>query len=265
MRRALSVLLAAALLVTACGGDDAGDSGPNGVDPAMEALEQWDLVVFADRNFTPEGFAEAYAQRIEADTGVTVEAQDFALTGLESERILGMIRNESFPNLGEAIAEAEVIVVNGTPPAVYLDPCLGGSIRDRGDVPAFTDDDFAPYVEVLGEIYGEIFRLRDGAPTIVRAFDFYNPWLDVWEEAGVAEACTAAWETFSAAAGQAAQQAGVPFVSMYDLLNGTAHDVDMREAGYLAGAMWQASETAEGMMTDALAAPGYAPVAPPGG
>lgn len=264
MRRALSVLLAAALLVAACGGDDADEAGPNGVDPAMEALEQWDLVVFADRNFTPEGFAEAYAQRIEEDTGATVVAQDFALTGLESERILAMIRDEAFPNLGEAIAGAEVIVVSGTPPTIDLDPCLGGSVYDRGEVPVFTADDFAPYVEVLGEIYGEIFRLREGAPTIVRAFDFYNPWLDVWEEAGVAEACTAAWEAFSAAAGEAARQAEVPFVSMYDLLNGPDHDRDMREAGYLAGAMWQASETAGDLMVDALAATGYAPVAPPG-
>lgn len=163
----------------------------------MEALEQWDLVVFADRNFTPEGFADAQARRIEEDTGVTVAAQDFALTGLESERIPAMIRDESFPDLGEAIAGAEVIVVNGTPPIIDLDPCLGGSVR-------------------------------------------------------------------SAAAGEAAQQAGVPFVSMYDLLNGPDHGRDMREAGHLAGAMWQASETAGDLMTDALAATGYAPVTPPG-
>jgi hypothetical protein len=267
MRRAIFVLLALAVFAAACGGDDtAGDeTAPNGVDASMAELGQWDLVVFADRNFTPENMADAYAQRITADTGVAVEAQDFALTGLESERILAMIRDEAFPNLGEAIAGAEVVVVNGTPPSIDLGPCLGGSVRDRGDVPAYTADDFAPYVEVLGEIYDEIFRLRDGAPTIVRAMDFYNPWLDVWQESGVAEACTAAWERFSAAAAEAAQQAGVPFVSMYDLLNGPDHLQDMREAGYLAGAMWQASETAGDLMTDALAATGYAPVAPPGG
>jgi hypothetical protein len=260
-------VLAVALLVAACGGDEtAGDGAdPNGVDASMAELGQWDLVVFADRNFTPEDMAGAYARRITADTGIAVEAQDFALTGLESERILAMIRDEAFPNLERAIAEAEVIVVNGTPPSIDLDPCLGGSVRDRGDVPAYTADDFAPYVGVLGDIYDEILRLRDGAPTIVRAMDFYNPWLDVWEENGVAEACTAAWQEFSAAAERAAGEAGVPFVSMYDLLNGPDHQQDMGEAGYLTGAMWQANEAAGTLMVDALAATGYAPVAPPGG
>jgi hypothetical protein len=226
--------------------------------------------LFADRNMTGETLADDYAARISAEVGVPVTAFNQTVTGLESDRILAMMRNEGFPQLGDLVAGAEVVVVNGTPGETLvgtpaddiIGACLGASSRQREVSGQLTLEEMRPYIDMLKEVYGQVATLRAGAPTVLIAMDHYNPFLGGWRDAGIESECTQVWETFSESVETAAAEYGIPFVSMYDTLNGPDHDVDAEEAGYLNNAMWQANETGTAMMVDALMAAGLTPMTP---
>ena len=94
----------------------------------------------------------------------------------------------------------------------------------------------------MRDIYDEVFELRAGERTVVRAFDVFNGMLADWQNAGIEPECTATWESEAGALREAADEYGVTMASFYDEFNGANHDEDPRAKGYIAGAGDHASQ-----------------------
>lgn len=96
-------------------------------------------------------------------------------------------------------------------------------------------DDWAPYREVLG----------------------------AWSEAGILPECTREWEMFSDQIRAAAEAHGVKMMSVFDALNGPAHDRDLVELGWLRSDGEHLNTEGAGQVADALTAVGFEPSLPP--
>ena len=85
----------------------------------------------------------------------------------------------------------------------------------------------------LKEIWGEIFTLRNGKPTILRTMDLYTPLINDYIEKGLLLACTMCLENYSDAIHLAADAYHIPFIRRYDLFNGVNHDEDAVAKGFI--------------------------------
>jgi hypothetical protein len=193
--------------------------------------------------------------------------------GLSALDVLYRLRSEltetsTFSSLRDQIAEAEVIVFFANPRG---DPSLGGvqggmeaCITYYGCRPPddCTSELYAPYVENLESIYEEIFALREGKPTIVRAVDFYNPLISEHRECGMEIQCIQCFDIFNAAVRRAAETFSIPLVSVYDEFNGLSHDDDPRERGLIGPDGKHTSEQGQQVIADLLSGLGYEPVEP---
>lgn len=233
--------------------------GPNAV---------WNLVVIGDSSLWELG--EAYAAQIEKDVSVQVELTDLANQAGSAGEILEVLRtgkssNGRLENLPEMLKEAEVVVIFLNPEdsimpenPLEMDGCFIGYAPDSCD-PAT----FEKYTADLKAIWAEIFELREGKATILRATDLYNPLVSPWKEHEVFEACTECWENMSQAARLAAEAYNIPFLSRLDAFNGPNHDEDPREKGYIDSDGEHPSELMGQYTAELLAQMGYEPVTPP--
>mgnify|MGYP000541346990 CR=1 FL=1 len=108
-----------------------------------------------------------------------------------------------------------------------------------------TPDFAVPALEALILGHGDeevVEAIRDmvvrGAPAIVARVG------RALSEAGIEPECTAAWEAQADAIHEAADEYGVLVASFYDEFNGTNHDEDPREKGYIAADGWHQSQDA---------------------
>ena len=288
MRRPYSLPLVASftvvVLLSAACGDTANDSADTTVAPTTattttteptttttEALsevevpgsgEQWDLVWISDS--IGAGVAEAWADRIEESEGVEVRVHNYIIGALAIDRAHSMIT--SGPTIREELADAEIIVVFGNPsrtaPSDVLTCARSGT--DSREPPEYhTSADFAPYGDVFRDVYDVVFELRSGQPTVIRTYDFFAGPLPDWREAGIEPECTAAWEAQADVIHEAADEYGVLVASFYDEFNGTNHDEDAREKGYIADDGWHQSQDAGvAAQVEVLHALGYDPTIP---
>jgi lysophospholipase L1-like esterase len=125
-----------------------------------------------------------------------------------------------------------------------------------------TPELYESYVENLESIYAEIFSLREGQATIIRAVDLYNPLISIHRDCGTETVCTRCWETFNAAVHQAADAYQVPVVSIHDLFNGSGHDQDPRAMGYIGPDGEHTTEIGQQAIADVLSQAGYMPLIP---
>jgi len=103
-----------------------------------------------------------------------------------------------------------------------------------GAVPVVTTaEDWRPYGDWLGDVYGAIWEAREGRPVVLRAHDVYNPWIAPWTELGIEPECTAIWSGQSQAIRRAVEANGAVFVSFFDLFNGPDHEQDPRARGWI--------------------------------
>jgi lysophospholipase L1-like esterase len=116
-----------------------------------------------------------------------------------------------------------------------------------------------PYKEVLDDVYREIWRIRDGDPVVLRAVEFINPAISAWREAGIEEECTEALEAMNDTIGDAAVEGGATLVSTYDLFNGSNHDEDPREKGWIGVDGIHLSDQGKQAVAEALLASGLTP------
>jgi len=228
----------------------------------------WDLVIIGDSSLY--GLGVAYASQIESDVGVQVVLHNYANGGLSAGEVLQVLREQDSPNtrlrgLQAVLSEAEVVVMWLNPEA-SIDPQtpldLDGCFVYLPPGPCGAET-FAQWTSDLEAIWAEIFGLRNGAPTILRATDLYNPLLIPWTEHGVFEACTRCWENMSDAARVAADAYGIPFLSRLDAFNGPYHDEDPRQKGFIVGDGEHPSELAGQFTAELLSQMGYEPVPPP--
>jgi len=234
----------------------------------LDEVEEWDLVYISDSSGW--GVADRFAANIERDTGKTVRVHDYAVGELPALKVLDALRSDpgsvtsrTLASLQADVADAEVIVFFANPRG---DPARGGvtggleecfAARKPGDC---TPELYEPYVENLKAIYAQIFALREGKPTIVRAVDFCNPLISNHRRHGVEGECTRCFETFNGAVRQAAEAYGVPLISIFDAFNGPHHDEDPREKGYIRSDGIHPSEQGQQAIADLLSQAGYRPV-----
>ena len=94
----------------------------------------------------------------------------------------------------------------------------------------------------------------------MRATDWYAWPIADWPEAGIAEECAATWEVFNQAVWDAAAEYGVPTASMHDAFNGTDHNEDPREKGFIGPDQIHTNDEGKAAMVEVLHALGYDPV-----
>ncbi len=227
----------------------------------------WNLVVIGDSSMW--GLGKAIAAQIEADLGVTVLLEDFALPTLRASSVLealqtGKSENARLEALPEAVKEAEVVVMFVDPlgsidPANPLDQygCFNVSPPKACDMGTY-----AQYTDDLKAIWKEIITLRHREPTILWATDIYNPLVEDWDRNNIFDACNVCWENMSAANSQAAEAYGIPFLSRYAAYNGVDHRENPIQKGYIQEDGEHPSEQGAQFIAGLLSEIGYAPTIP---
>jgi hypothetical protein len=247
-----AIVAVLALVLTSCSGSDA----------QLDANEPWDLVWISDS--MGAGVAQAWADRIEEAEGVDVRVHDHFQGNLSLVQARELLSDQAV--LREEVAVAEIVVVYGNPLGAGIPSdagtCVSTSTTPRDPPNVYTSADVAPYGDVLREIYDDVFELRSGQPTVIRAFDEFNGRLADWREAGIEDACTAYWEANAGALREAATDYGVAVASFYDAFNGTDHDKDPRQKGYIAPDGYHASPEGVLAQVEVLHALGYDPIIP---
>lgn len=256
-RITLLSLLTTVLLLTSCSSQ-----------PSLLEMEEWDLVWISDSSGWD--VAQIYAKMIEEDTGIKVNVIDNWKGGLSAGYVYTVLKGEPTPNatlehLGEQIKEAEVVVFYGNPeesweesnPADWM--CVSSLTQNY--VNNCDMETFDTYIQQLEGIYQIIFELREGQPTIVRAYDAYNPLIARFKEQGVYEDCKACWANYNAAIHQAAASYNVPVAAVAEAWNGPDWEQDPKAMGYTKDGE-HPNEVGATIIAQALCDLGYDPVTP---
>lgn len=287
MRRIVIMVVVFVFAAVGCGGDDRADDQAQSppdvtttpvaaetVTTATEAPsaawpdegEPWDLLYISDSGGW--GVADLLAERAAEALGVEVRVYDHASGGLSAVTALARIRGDMYPNISDWVRESEIIVVYGNPEDSGADleigTCVSTSTMEREPPAPQTAGDYQPYREVLDELYAEIWKLREGTPTVLRAIDLYNPVISAWREAGIEPECTEHWELWSSVIREAAESNGAVMVSTYDLFNGPDHDEDPREKGYIGSDGEHTTPQGAAAIAAAIAAAGFESTTPRG-
>jgi lysophospholipase L1-like esterase len=113
----------------------------------------------------------------------------------------------------------------------------------------------------LNAIYQKIFELREGHPTIIRAYDAYNPIIPNRVEYDGYEPCIACWQTYNQAIHTAAEQNNVPMALVAEAWNGPDYLLNPVDLGYTRDGE-HPSELGAQVIAQALRELGYEPVEP---
>lgn len=256
-----SLIVLIVLILAAC-------SSTPGVTP-LEDLEEWDLVWVSDSSGW--GVAQVYGEMVAEDTGKAVHVGDYWEGGFAAGEMLEILRGDytggdmKFQELPERIAEAEIIVFYGNPEMSIYEPrpgdwsCIGSSDYYVKDC---DPEIFTLYMEQVKEVFQLILELREGQPTIIRAYDAYNPLINQFKEAGAYEECKACWGTFNDAIRKAAGELGVPVAPVAELWNGPDFTIDPDDdLGYTSDGI-HPNELGAEVIAQALRELGYDPVEP---
>lgn len=233
--------------------------------PSMTDMEEWDLLWISDSSGW--GVADVYAAMVEEDTGVKVNVNDFWMGHLSAGEVYNALKDEPTPRfkltqLKDLIPEAEIIVFFANPlnsvasgdPSNYN--CTGGEENYVNQC-----QNFETYTSHLEGIYQIIFEKRAGQPTIVRAFDAYNPLIAEFKQQGVYEECIACWANLNAAVHQAAASYNIPVAAVAEAWNGPDYDIDPVALGYTKDGI-HPNELGAQVIAQAIRELGYKPVKP---
>ena len=213
-------------------------SPPTTVSPTTwpEPGEPWDLLYFGfDDLFTRES-AELYVELASAAAGVEIRTtHPSGWEHLYVSNQLPFLRNERFPELGEAARSAEMIVLLSRPsPAddgpmavIYDDFMRCGWEAGLGLEPSERSDDYwQVFRNQVDEVYEELWNLRDGMPTILLAIDMYAALPQEVYDFGNDAACLEWWSEWSEQLRQAAEAHGGTMVSLFDAFNGLDRSIN---------------------------------------
>lgn len=251
----LSILLGTSLLLVSC--------SPQ---PSLHEMEEWDLVWISDSSGWD--VADVYASMVEEDTGKKVNVKDNWIGGLSAGNVYSALKGEPTPNLilerlAEQIKEAEIVVFYANPEASWEEgnPADWNCTEGIYYVNNCDMETFDTYVQHLEGIYQIIFELRDGQPTIVRAFDAYNPLIARFQENGVYEECKGCWANYNAAIHQAAASYNIPVAAVAEAWNGPNWDQDPKATGYTKDGI-HPNEVGATIIAQAIRELGYDPIIP---
>ncbi len=241
--------------------------------------EGWDLLFLASRfEVATADVVAQYEQRAEEFLGVDVTFQDLTGQPETAWEILQQVRDVGFPGMAEEVAESEIIIVvaypqgsdEGAPTHIdeARDKCKRPGQNPEPPDPGVvaTAEFWEPYRVLLDQIYTEIWRLREGTPTVLVAGDVYDGFIANQRSASIENECRAWFEAWSDVAREAADEHGAKWVSIYDLLNGPSHDIAPPEMGWTGPSERQPTlgvrklnDIGSAMVADALAAVGFVP------
>ena len=284
MRHRILTLVAVGLLasVASCGGSEqeaaststapaTAEAPPDSAPGPFPTGEPVDFVLLADSG--GGGVAEPYAAKAAEALDREIRVHDFSRGGARADDILSGIQY----SWAQAVADAEIIVFyvhpGGFVPPSFA-PCLEAIDWDdpepdatpppTWDPPAATSvEDWQGYRDTLDQIYDEIWKLRAGQPTIIRAYGIYLPWLGQWQQLGIDRACVAGEEAVDQARRESAEAHGAIFVSMMDVFAGPKHDEDPVEKGWISEDGMHLNDEGHVVLVDALAEAGFEPSEPP--
>jgi len=235
--------------------------------PSLMEMEEWDLLWISDSSGWD--VARVYAAMVAEDTGITIDLHDNWIGGLAAADVLRALQGEetqsfTLANLADEIREAEIIVFYANPEGSWRDDnpadwyCIGASGNYVNNCDMST---FDTYIADLEAIYQLIFELRDGQPTIIRAYDAYTPRVVNWQADGCFDACHACWDNYNAAIRQAAATYNIPVADVYAAWNGADGTLDPVERGYTKDNV-HPNELGARLIAEAVRATGYDPVIP---
>lgn len=249
LRRTVGIVLLALAVLS--------PTGCSSQEPAPIQEETWDLVILSDSTLT--GVGMRYAEHIEAANDVDVRLHDAWRGGGSAIALLGGLDEGGWA--AELVADAEVVVYFGNPMGAVAESQDWDCGEDGAtfQVTRCDQDGFAPYREVLEQIPARIENLRDGQPTIVRATEFYAPFIERWREEGVYQACLDCYSQFMGAIRDAADNAGVPVARIWDEYNGPDHDENPVDKGFIGPDGMHPSEAGSQATADLLHELGYEP------
>lgn len=230
-RLIISLIVLLVLTLTAC------KSTPE-ITP-LEDLEEWDLLWISDSSGWD--VAEVYAKMVAEDTGKIINVHDSWIGGLPAGLIYQSLTeiydgpSMKIEQMPELVAEAEIIVFYANP-SESIDPSRPGDwecISGYGSYVKDCDPEiFTTYLDHLETIYQRIFELRAGQPTIILAYDAYNPRINLFRENGVYEDCKQCWGAYNDAIHQAASKYNIPVAGIAEAWNGPDWDIDPNDLGY---------------------------------
>ncbi len=243
---------------------DVQPGSPSALFPAGQPL---DFVLLADSG--GGGVAERYAAKAAEALDREIRVHDHSTGGATANDILSNVRGR----WADDVADAEIVVFyvhpGGFDPPSFV-PCLEAVNWDSPVPPstfpptldppeATTVEDWQGYRDTIDQIYDEIWKLRAGQPTIIRAYGVYLPWLGQWRHLGIEPPCVAGEEAVDQVRRESAQAHGAIFVSIMDVFAGPEHDQDPVEKGWISEDGMHVSEAGAAALVDALAAAGFEP------
>ncbi len=236
----LVLFLAVGFYLTACspGLEPVPKSQPTAQIIPLDDLDEWDLVWISDSSGS--GATQIYARMIEEDTGKKVNLSDNWIGSLPAGAVLNALQGKPTSNmklktLADQLRKAEVIVFYGNPNESINESnpgdsnCLAPGLKY---VNSCSPEEFSVYVSDLESIYQLIFDLRSGQPTILRAFDAYNPIINQLRDQGVYQECKQCWGLYNDAIRQGAQKYNIPVALVSEAWNGPEWDQDPNDLGY---------------------------------
>jgi len=163
--------------------------------------EPWCLLILGDSSLW--NAVDIYPPIIERDLGGNVVVEDYSLGGLAMYEVLQVLKTgesdrTELLGLPNAISEAEMVVMFIGNPAGSINPensfNMNGCLFDLASPENCDPSSLERYTTDLKWIWGEIFRLRNGKPTILRTMDLYPPLINDYIEKALLLACTTCLE-----------------------------------------------------------------------
>ena len=226
----------------------------------LKNLKEWNLVWIS--TYSGLGVAERLTALIEKELGIKVVLHDLTLGGLKAvsvlDGLLGKSENYLLNQLPTFIPKADFIVFEANPyykeEAHPVKACVDGSTSPSGNC---LPETYITYRTTLDAIYKEIFRLRAGKLTIIRAYHLYfsETWL---KDGGIANACVLCAGYAFTAFSEVAESNHVPVIHLTDLFNGPNHDQDPALNGM--GSFGPPNEKRQEAIAEAIWKLGYDPV-----
>jgi acyl-CoA thioesterase-1 len=281
MRARSIVMLLTVAVVCACSAHSGGTrlsratsaSGGAAATAAGRPAPAWALVAVGDSLAQPRpqqcagcvGYPALYGRAVHEATGMRVTVINRATPSIDSAQLLAQVRGDS--SLRAELARADIITVtighNDTPWVSDNDPCDGSRSRDHANWGKYTPACVATTARRLrgnlGQVLGELAKLRAGKPTAIRVTNFYNDNMkDPLADPGGDAASKYVVDTYSAAICQVAQANHAACADIYHAFNG-AHGTQF-DGPYVAGDHVHPSAAGQQLIAHVLQSLGYAPL-----
>lgn len=202
------------------------------------------------------GFPKFYARWIETDLGVKVDVRMWTRGGATSADVLDLLRTNARER--QDVSNSQVVTFSGNPLHLIGMRITSGYAQDRYDCSPQT---VAAYKAELGSIADEVLALRKGKSTTVRTYTRFMPFYRVWRATGNFDEFRRCVAALDAAIFEMAGERGIQVADIGVAMNGTNHDQDPAEQGYLYDGIDENDSGAQ-IVAGVFRKLGYTPIVP---